>query len=94
MKMLRSALIGLLLMLAQWATLTHAVEHLRTDQGGHVPHSACVQCLSAHGLDSSLVTAPVLAPLCSAEQALPEAAPFYSAERFLVFRHARAPPFA
>jgi hypothetical protein len=92
--MLRSALFVVVLLFAQVAALTHAVEHLRADEAGHSAHSLCVQCLAAQGMDSSLVAAPLPAPQSSAEQALAQSPLYYSVERFLVFRQARAPPLS
>jgi hypothetical protein len=73
MKLLRSAIFALLLVLAQSAALLHSVDHLKPDAdaaGGY----ACVFCLAVHGLDSpvpslaKVVVEPLLpvAPLAQA----------------------------
>jgi len=55
MKQLRSAILALLLVLAQSAALFHFVDHLKPDADEGDGH-ACVFCLAAHNLDSPLPT--------------------------------------
>jgi hypothetical protein len=94
MGIFRRLLIVLFLLLAQASALAHGFEHLRTDDATHSSHLVCSQCLAAHDLDSALASLSV-PPLANA---VPQAVPVYvavrSAERFLVFRPARAPPVA
>ena len=92
MRIFRSALIVLLLLLAQVTALAHALEHLRADEAGHSAHMVCGQCLAAQGLDTALVSTPVLPPLCSAAEVFSALVVFYSAEVLLDLRHARGPP--
>jgi hypothetical protein len=94
MGIFRRLLIVLFLLLAQASALAHGFDHLRSGDAKHSSHDVCNQCLAAHDLDSALASLSVpLAPM-----ALPHAVPLYaavrSAERFLVFRPARAPPVA
>lgn len=94
MGLFRRTLIVLFLLLAQVSALAHGFEHLRSDDATHSSHEVCSQCLAAHDLDSVLAPGAVLPE----PNALPQAVPVYvavrSAERFLVFRPARAPPLA
>ena len=92
MGIFRRTLIVLFLLLAQASALAHAFEHLRTDDATRSSHEFCSQCLSAHDLDTALASLSVLPPPCAMPQALPAYSVVRSAERFLFFRPARAPP--
>jgi len=92
MRIFRSALIVLLLVLAQATALVHALEHLRVDDATHPAHQVCGQCLAAQGLDAPLVATPLSPQQSSAVQARVEYISPRSAELFRIFRYARAPP--
>jgi hypothetical protein len=94
MGLFRRTLIVLFLLLAQASALAHGFEHLRTDDATHSSHEICSHCLAAHDLDSALASLSVLPVPCVGPQAVPDYAGVRSAERFLVFRPARAPPVA
>jgi hypothetical protein len=94
MGLFRRTLIVLFLLLAQLSALAHGFEHLRSDEATHSSHPVCSQCLAAHDLDSALASVSVLPEANAAPQALPVYVAVRSAERFLVFRPARAPPLA
>ena len=94
MGIFRRSLIVLFLLLAQASALAHAFEHLRTDDATRSSHEVCSQCLAAHDLDTALASLSVLPPPCATPQPMPAYVAGHSAERFLVFRPARAPPLA
>jgi len=91
MKLLRSAILALLLVLAQSAALLHYVDHLKPDAdegGGH----ACVFCLAVHGLGS-----PVPTPAKAVAEPFLPVAPlaqvaWFSCSLRLLLPFARAPP--
>jgi hypothetical protein len=93
MKLLRSVILALLLVLAQSAALLHFVDHLKPDAdegGGH----ACVFCLAVHGLDSPVPTLAkaVAGPFLPVASLAQEA--WFSSSPRLRLPCARAPPSA
>ena len=93
MKLLRSAILALLLVLAQSAALFHFVDHIKPDAGEGDGH-ACVFCLAAYNLDSPLPTpaAAVTGPLFPLAPPVQEA--WFSCAARLCPPCARAPPSA
>ncbi|MER2515267.1 MAG: hypothetical protein ABTR92_02460 [Candidatus Accumulibacter phosphatis] len=93
MKLLRSAFLALLLVLAQSAALLHFVDHLKPDADAGGEH-ACSFCLAVHGLDSPLpaLAEAVAGPLLSFAPLAQEA--WFSCSLRLHPACARAPPTA